>query len=728
MEGSFLFDVIPPALRAALAAEGMASVDLVSEVLHHAFDTEGLLQPEAMDMQDLALTISNTLIAALNPLAQRLMATMQPYERAEVMAWLSNPTPIASAMIELMDTLLSESDQARAFAESAIQIASSVPEVAEMLELEGGFLPPPAEVLAELRHLRDGGSSATFRQPPEERERERQRQHQLADAVAADALATATNALVADAPSRAQPPQRRSARLGLRRRSCPLLVLDDDCTNLVLQILSPDAHAALECASREWRAAVLSLLSACGTYRLSLGMSQCHVLQELLPKAIAMLSDEVPCALYFDLDAFEATLRDVKQSFPPDTMHAIAMKANPLAACLLIAKELGFGCEVASPAELEHAMRLGFTPDRIVMDSPAKTRRDLRAALAAGVLLNADNLAELVRIDEILASEYGGGGTLGLGTCRSRIGIRVNPQLGEGSIAATGTIAPMSKFGVPLTEAKAELLQSFRTFRWLTGVHCHVGSQGCGLELLVSGARAALALADEINAAAGRPQVTLVDVGGGLPADYASDEPNELMPTRLTPGRYAAALRAQLPGLLGGGRYTVVTEFGRYASAKCALTISKVEYVKRAGGRRIATVHCGADLFLRTAYQPANWPHRVSAWDADGNFLEPAADGDVWDVVGPLCFRGDIVAQGVRLTSRLQSGHFVCVHDTGAYTLAMFSKYNSRQAPPAYGVRNGGRTVYQIASGETVDDALRLWQLPLSHPQAAAAGCERRAG
>jgi hypothetical protein len=259
MEGSFLFDVIPPALRAALAAEGMASVDLVSEVLHHAFDTEGLLQPEAMDMQDLALTISNTLIAALNPLAQRLMATMQPYERAEVMAWLSNPTPIASAMIELMDTLLSESDQARAFAESAIQIASSVPEVAEMLELEGGFLPPPAEVLAELRHLRDGGSSATFRQPPEERERERQRQHQLADAVAADALATATNALVADAPSRAQPPQRRSARLGLRRRSCPLLVLDDDCTNLVLQILSPDAHAALECASREWRAAVRRL-------------------------------------------------------------------------------------------------------------------------------------------------------------------------------------------------------------------------------------------------------------------------------------------------------------------------------------------------------------------------------------------------------------------------------------------------------------------------------------
>ena len=54
-------------------------------------------------MQDLALTISNTLIAALNPLAQRLMATMQPYERAEVMAWLSNPkTSLPAIMLTLV--------------------------------------------------------------------------------------------------------------------------------------------------------------------------------------------------------------------------------------------------------------------------------------------------------------------------------------------------------------------------------------------------------------------------------------------------------------------------------------------------------------------------------------------------------------------------------------------------------------------------------------------------
>ena len=121
--------------------------------------------------------------------------------------------------------------------------------------------------------------------------------------------------------------------------------------------------------------------------------------------------------------------------------------------------------------------------------SQAKTRRDLRNALQAGVRLNADNLEELVRIDAMLASSYGGGGERGLGSCQSIIGVRVNPQHGSGSIAATGTIAKTSKFGVALREAKEPLLGAYSKYAWLTCLHCHVGSQGCGLDLLVSGAR-----------------------------------------------------------------------------------------------------------------------------------------------------------------------------------------------------------------------------------------------
>lgn len=441
--------------------------------------------------------------------------------------------------------------------------------------------------------------------------------------------------------------------------------------------------------------------------------SPTDVHRRLVPAALKLLSDEHPVALLYDMDMLQTTLVSIKDAFPPTAIHAVAMKANPLVGCLELARSLGMGCEVASPAELEHALRIGFPPSKIVMDSPAKTRRDLYRALAAGVNLNADNTEELRIIDEILSAEFGGGGRRGVGLCKSHIGVRVNPQYGEGRIAATGTIARTSKFGVPLLEMRDELLACYGKYAWLTAVHCHVGSQGCEVDLLVKGARSVVDFATSINTHVGRRQVTILDIGGGMPVDYDSDVPDERAPQRVTPARYAAALRESVPELFDGRLWTLITEYGRYASAKSGTMLSRVEYVKCAGGRRIATVHCGADLFLRTAYQPANWPHRISAWSADGVPLVATEGGtQTWDVVGPLCFRGDIVAHEVPLPAHLARGCAIAVHDAGAYTLAMFSKYNSRQAPPVYGHRGGGATLFALSDGETIEQALSMWQLP----------------
>ncbi len=110
----------------------------------------------------------------------------------------------------------------------------------------------------------------------------------------------------------------------------------------------------------------------CGTS----GMEKSLV--DLIPEAIKHLSDDRPCALFYDLDMFEDLCRSVVAAFPSSTLHALAVKSNPLTATLKVAKHLGFGAEVASPAELEHAIQIGFAPDAIVFDSPAKTFRDLR--------------------------------------------------------------------------------------------------------------------------------------------------------------------------------------------------------------------------------------------------------------------------------------------------------------------------------------------------------------
>ena len=80
----------------------------------------------------------------------------------------------------------------------------------------------------------------------------------------------------------------------------------------------------------------------------------------------------------------------------------------------------------------------------------------------------------------------------------------------------------------------------------------------------------------------------------------------------------------------------------------------------------------------------------------------------------PPNYRG--VAQGVALPTRIASGSYMVVHDAGAYTLSMFSRYNSRQAPPVYGftaMADGGNCkVVPLTQPESTEDALRLWQPP----------------
>ena len=430
-------------------------------------------------------------------------------------------------------------------------------------------------------------------------------------------------------------------------------------------------------------------------------------LTRLVPRAASVLDDDRPCAFFFDTDMFRSQCQAILRAFPQGesrALHALAMKANPVSAILQIGRELGMGVEVASPGELEHALRLGFSPDRIVLDSPAKTRKELKRALQLGVHINADNLEELARIETLLGGE--------VASTASVIGVRINPQLGEGSIAVVGTVAPTSKFGVPLEENRDILTDWFRRCPWLSAIHCHVGSQGCPLGLLVQGAQCVVNLAEEINASCATQRVTTLDLGGGMPVDYNADIIDSKSPHGITPEKFVGALAEKVPALFSGN-YRIVTEYGRWVSAKCGLLISRVEYTKAAGGRRIASIHAGADVFLRTCYQPSAWPHRVSVWDDRGKFRDPTkGKTDIWDIVGPVCFRGDIVAAEILLPRELSSGDHIVVHDAGAYTLAMHSRYNSRQAPAVYGVSNYGNKLEVLVEQESMDAALAMWQAP----------------
>ncbi|MFC0599802.1 diaminopimelate decarboxylase [Streptomyces palmae] len=381
--------------------------------------------------------------------------------------------------------------------------------------------------------------------------------------------------------------------------------------------------------------------------------------------------EEAVLAGFVDLDGVAANVAELHRAFPASVsaLHTFAAKANCLVPVLAWLREHGMGCEVASAGELAQALAAGFPPERIVFDSPAKTRGELSLALELGVAVNADSFQELERIDAVLASH----------ASASRIGVRVNPQVGGGSIGAMSTATATSKFGIGLAdEGNAErLLRAYRERPWLSWVHVHVGSQGCPLELIARGVATAVAFADRVNGELGRRQVVGIDIGGGLPVDFGSDGSGPGFDT------YAAALRRHAPRLFDG-EYRIATEFGRSLIAKHGFTAAYVEYTKTTGGRPIAITHAGAQVATRTVFAPEAWPLRISAHDPSGARKdgEPLAQ----DIAGPCCFAGDLLARAHPLP-RLDPGDIVALLDTGAYYFSTPFHYNSLPEPAVHGAR-----------------------------------------
>ncbi|MEV0176549.1 diaminopimelate decarboxylase [Streptomyces sp. NPDC050803] len=353
-------------------------------------------------------------------------------------------------------------------------------------------------------------------------------------------------------------------------------------------------------------------------------------------------------------------------------LHAFAVKATPLVPVLRLLHEEGIGAEVASPGELALARAAGLPPARTVLDSPAKTPADLREALALGIAVNADNPQELDRIDALMRSA----------PSRSPLGIRVNPQVGGGSIEALSTATATSKFGVALRDegARQWVVRAYLDRPWLSRLHAHTGSQGIPLSLMAQGVAETYALAEEINNLVGRQQIDTIDIGGGLPVDFASDA------TAPTYAQYARLLSEAVPGLFDG-RYGLVTEFGRSLLARHGTVVARVEYTKSAGGRPVAVTHAGVQVATRTVYAPGAWPLRITAYDAKGR---PKTGADVLqDVAGPACFAGDLLAEA-RALPLLEQGDYAAALDTGAYYFAHHYAYNSLARPGVYGFAPDG--------------------------------------
>ncbi len=355
--------------------------------------------------------------------------------------------------------------------------------------------------------------------------------------------------------------------------------------------------------------------------------------------------------------------------------------------------------------ELRLAMLAHPDRSRIILDSPAKTRPEIRAAIESRVGLTIDNLDELQRVDEILKEYETIPTDLGL------IGIRLNPQIGGGAILTHSVSKLWSKFGTPVTELREEVIQAYIDRPWLNLMHVHAGSQTYTMDQLAEAIRVVVDVANEINQRIAlqyphdkhrQHQITTFDIGGGLPVNFKTEE-NEI-----TFAQWSSVLQAKVPELFSG-KYNVITEFGRRLLAKQGVVVSRIEYVKEAGGRRVILQHVGADVAVRTVYRPEAWPLRVSCFGANGQEMIPGDEPYEYtkttkpllpaDVAGPCCI-DDVLAPSQRPLPDVSEGDYIMLHDTGAYFHSAYSYYNCRQAPALYCFEENTNTSNKITNDD----------------------------
>lgn len=393
--------------------------------------------------------------------------------------------------------------------------------------------------------------------------------------------------------------------------------------------------------------------------------------------------------IFYDLDYLQKRINRLKNIFPKSTLHAIAIKSNPLPKMLKFLINLGVGAEAATLPEVYLAKKSGYKNNKIIFDSPAKTYEDIKYALKKNHHINADSLFELDRVGKILHNL----------NSNSNIGLRINPQIGSGKIEYTSTAGKYSKFGEPLNEKEDQIISYYKKYSWLNGVHLHIGSQGNPIEQIILGIKKVYLFVEQLNKQLDR-QIKYFDIGGGFPVSYRKDK----IPPSLT--KFKNKLQKECPELFTE-KYQLITEYGRSIHANSCWTASKVEYVKHSKNKNTAVIHVGADLFMRRCYLPQQWYHEISVRDKNGNLKKGSEEQ--YNIVGPLCFSGDILGRDIELPV-IEEGDYIIIHDTGAYTLSMWSRHLSRQIPLVLGYYNFGKKFICLKNKENLEDIYKFWQ------------------
>ena len=390
------------------------------------------------------------------------------------------------------------------------------------------------------------------------------------------------------------------------------------------------------------------------------------------------LAREYKTPLYiYDFDYMTTQFDELKEAFKGrKSIIAYAVKANSNLSVVQHFAKMGSGADCVSIGEVRRALLAGIPAYKIIFSGVGKNDDEIREAIEKDILyINVESEAELGRI-EMIAKEL---------NTKSRISIRVNPNIDPKTHPYISTGLHDNKFGVDLSTAKRMYIMANNSeYLDPVGIHFHIGSQLTELQPIRESAEI---VADLVRSLAGiKIELKFFDIGGGLGIQY-NDE------TTIKPYDYAQAILGTLTAL----DLTVLCEPGRFLTANAGYFVSKVLYEKQNGDKKFVVVDGGMNDLLRPALYSAY--HKIEAITDSKSELREV------DIVGPVCESGDFFAKNYPLP-KLAHNDLVVIHSAGAYGFGMGSNYNTRGRSAEIALKDGKARL--IRKRENFEDLIAL--------------------
>lgn len=398
--------------------------------------------------------------------------------------------------------------------------------------------------------------------------------------------------------------------------------------------------------------------------------------QERLFPVIDQIADhyDTPFHIYDEAGIFQ-TGEKLKSVFSElrSFKEFYAVKALPNPRILQLMKEMGFGFDCSSIAELMLSRQVGATTDDIMFTSNNTSKADfLEAAKHGGCILNLDDISLLDKVPEL----------------PDLLCFRYNP--GEKRTGNTIIGKPVeAKYGV----SHDQVIEAYRRAKELGvkqfGIHTMLASNELNYEYMVQTAEMLLELIESISAAV---DITFefINIGGGLGIPYLPGVPSldlDAMGAKITKlfmkfeqkNNYQPAL---------------FMESGRYMTGPHGVLVTTA--INR---KDIYRTYIGVDASMSSLMRPGMYDayHHI---DVVGK--GPDTNTETVDVVGSLCENNDKFAVQRELPI-IDNGDLIVIQDTGAHGIAMGFNYNGNLRPKELLLKKDG-TVELIRRAETVED------------------------